>query len=683
MASQKYLISSALPYANGPLHFGHIAGAYLPGDAYARFQRLRGNDVLFVCGSDEYGVAITLSAEIAGRHPKEHVDLYHEVIRRFFQQLNLSFDHYGRTTWEGHAAPVQRYFLELLENGYIQEQVADHLYSEQDDKFLADRYVEGTCPKCGFDAARGDECQKCGAAYEAIDLIRPRSKLTGAPLIRKPSKHWYLRLDLFKDRLLAWLETKDWKPNVVKFVKNYIEDLRPRAITRDSKWGIPVPLDGAEGKVLYVWFDAPIGYLSIAQAWAIEKGDPDAWKAYWEDPETRFVNFIGKDNIPFHAAIFPAMTMGQNAPLKVVDELPANEFYKLEGRQFSKSEGWYIDLEDFFEHYTTDQIRYYIAASAPETSDSDFTWSEFQSRCNADLLGKFGNLANRTLVFAQKQCGGIAPALEALEARDKEFLDAVHKQVGQIAESYASFRLRRASSEIMELAALGNAYFDEKAPWKDAKSEETHARMRQTIASCLHCLKALCLVAAPIIPASAQRLWEMLGYETPLVQQSWEALLSTAVPAGQVLPKPSVLFRKIEDEEIQREVAKLGKLSSSTAPAESSAQHPPLKEQVDFDQFRGLDLRVGKVLDVVKVPKSSRLYKLHVDLGFEKRIIVSGIREHYEEADLIGKKVIVVANLKPARIMGVESQGMILAASFDKALEVPELHDLPPGSAVT
>ncbi|HSX03948.1 MAG TPA: methionine--tRNA ligase, partial [Rhabdochlamydiaceae bacterium] len=390
---QKILITSALPYANGPLHFGHIAGAYLPGDCYARFQRLLGNDVLYICGSDEYGVAITLSAELAKRTPKEHVDIYHHMIQDFFKKLDLSFDHYSRTTWSGHVADVQEFFLDLLKNGFIEEKITDQLYSEEDRRFLADRYVVGTCPKCGFEEARGDECQKCGSSYEATDLKNPRSKLTGHKLVLKPTKHWFLRFDLFKDRLASWIMQKHWKSNVLNFAKSYIEDLHPRAITRDSDWGVPIPLKGTEGKVFYVWFDAPIGYISATRDWAQTKDKPEAWKEYWFDPDTKLVQFIGKDNIPFHAVFFPAMTMGQDKPYKLVDELPANEFLNLEGRQFSKSEGWYIDLDDFFKQFSADQIRYYLAANAPESQDAEFSWKDFQARCNSELLGKFGNLA--------------------------------------------------------------------------------------------------------------------------------------------------------------------------------------------------------------------------------------------------------------------------------------------------
>lgn len=561
--TQKILVTAALPYANGPLHFGHIAGAYLPADCYVRFQRLMQNDIIYICGSDEYGVAITLSADLAGRTPKQHVDIFHKINRDFFDKLQISFDHYSRTTWEGHAEVSQQYFHDLLANGFIEERVTDQLYSEADHKFLADRYVVGTCPRCGFDSARGDECTSCGASYEATELKNPRSKLTLAPLVLRPTKHWFLLLDLFKERLRSWIDSKEWKSNVTNFSKDFIDNMHARAITRDSEWGIPVPLPGEEGKVLYVWFDAPIGYISATKEWSQTIQQPERWKDYWLDPKTKFVQFIGKDNIPFHAAIFPAMTMGQNQPYKLVDELPANEFYNLEGKQFSKSEGWYIDLEEFFTEYTTDQIRYAIASNAPETADSEFTWKDFQARCNGELLGKYGNLVNRVLVFLHKQCGGVTPPCPQLEPIDQQFLDHIRQLADQAAENYSQFKVRRASQLMMEIAQAGNIYFDGKQPWKDAKQEETRGRMETTVACCLECLKVLALVSRPIIPQTAEAVWQLLGYHDTLEERGWAQILSEKVPEGQSIPPPFILFKKIEDEQIAKEIEKLHQLSAA------------------------------------------------------------------------------------------------------------------------
>lgn len=669
----RILITSALPYANGPLHFGHIAGAYLPADCYARFERLMGQDVLYICGSDEYGVAITLSADLAGRTPKAHVDIFHEINRKFFEELKISFDHYSRTTWPGHVETVQQFFKDLLANGHIEKQTTDQLYSEKDQRFLADRYVIGTCPKCGFENARGDECPKCGASYEATDLKNPRSKLTNAPLIRKPTEHWFLRFDHFKEQLNSWLASKNWKPNVVNFAKSYIDDLKPRAITRDSDWGVPVPLPEAKGKVLYVWFDAPIGYISATRDWAEKTGNKEAWKPYWLEPSTKLVQFVGKDNIPFHAVFFPAMTMGQNQPYKLVDELPANEFLNLEGRQFSKSEGWTIDLDRFFTNFTADQIRYYLSACAPETGDSEFSWKEFQLRCNSELVGKFGNLANRTLVFAAQHCGGRIPSMHTLDEADRQFQQKIQDLTREAQAAYTHFSLRRAAQAFMELCAAGNVYFDLKKPWILAKNPATRAQLETAIALCIECLKALCLVASPMIPTAAQKLWELLGHTTLLAKQNWNHIMETPNPAGASLPTPEPLFKKVEDELIQKEIDLL----------QASAKKSPFKPEITFDDFQKVDLRVGQILSAVPVPKSKKLLQLEVDLGFEKRTIVSGIATHFTDPQtLIGKKVMIVANLKAAKLMGVESHGMLIVADVGEKIELIEFRDAAPGASI-
>lgn len=676
--ANKILITSALPYANGPLHFGHIAGAYLPADCYARFQRLMHRDVLYICGSDEYGVAITLSAELAKRTPKEHVDIFHEINKKFFEKLSISFDHYSRTTWPGHIAPVQQFFKDLNANGYIEAKDTEQLYSEADQKFLADRYVVGTCPKCGYAEARGDECPSCGASFDAIDLKNPRSKLTGAPLSRRVTKHWFILLEKFKDKLEAWLKTKDWKPNVINFVRGYINDLHARAITRDSTWGVPIPLPNTEGKVFYVWFDAPIGYISSTIEWAEKKGDKEAWKKYWLDPETKLINFVGKDNIPFHAVIFPAMIMGQNLPLKLVDELPANEFLTLEGRQFSKSDNWTIDLEDFFKKYTTDQIRYTLAANAPETSDAEFTWKDFQLRCNTDLLGKLGNLVNRVLVFAKNNCEGKVPPIGTMQPIDTEFLATIKKLADEAASSYAQFKVRRASQILMELAQVGNVYFDAKKPWKDVKDPQTVPNMQTTIACCLECLKTLALIASPIIPTTADQIWKLLGYQNSITSIGWEKVLASKIPPGmpegQVLGEPVILFNRVEDADIEAEIAKLKKVLQ--------AKENKTKSEITFDDFSKIDLRVAKILKAEAVPKSKKLIRLQVDIGTEQRQIVAGIGESFTPDSLIGKTIVVVANLKPAKLMGVESQGMLLAGHHEGELQLVSIENIPPGCIV-
>ncbi len=688
MTARKILITSALPYANGPLHFGHIAGAYLPADCYARFQRLLGNDVLYICGSDEYGIAITLSAEVAGHTPKQHVDLYHAINRDFFQQLNISFDHFSRTTWHGHNETTQEFFHELLANGYIEEKVTDQLYSEKDHRFLADRYVVGTCPKCGFTEARGDECQKCGSSYEATDLINPRSKISGAPLIRKATKHWFLRFDLFKDKLKKWIQDKKWKPNVLNFASHYVDDLHPRAITRDSDWGIPVPLKEAEGKVFYVWFDAPIGYISATKDWALNvKKSPDAWKDYWFDPKTTLVHFIGKDNIPFHAVFFPAMCMGQDQPIKLVDELPANEFYNLEGRQFSKSEGWMIDLESFFHKFTSDQIRYAIASNAPESQDAEFSWKDFQSRCNAELLGKYGNLANRVLVFLRSHFNGLVPTCDQPEEQDKTFVKRIHSLANEAKAAYSEFHVRRASQIVMELAQTANVYFDAKKPWVLAKNPEMRQELSNTMHACLDCLKVLALISYPIIPQTAEKLWSYLGFSQPLKEQIWDHVMSHPIPSGQATRSGDVLFQKIEDELIVLEIAKLdelrNKLGKKVQP-EIARPYESLKPSIAIDEVRKLDLRVAEILKVERIPKSKKLLKLTVSLGFEERTVVSGIGDKIPDIEsLIGKKIALVANLTPATLLGVESQGMVLAAEGSYGMELPTFPQAKAGDSIS
>lgn len=673
---EQILITAALPYANGPLHFGHMIGAYMPGDCYARFQRLVGSDVLYICGSDEYGIAITLSAELAGRTPKEQVDLYHEVNKRLFQRMNISFDHYSRTTCKEHAPITQEFFLTLQKNGYIEEQKVLQLYSEEEGRFLADRYVVGKCPKCFALEARGDECPKCGGSYEATDLINPVSKLTRSKLILKETTHWYFRCDLLKDRLRKWLETRNWKPNVVNFVKPYIDELRPRAITRDLNWGVPIPISGTDGKVFYVWFDAPIGYISGTQEWANKIGQKDAWTKYWLDPKTRYVQFIGKDNISFHAIFFPAMIMGQDLQYKLVDDLPANEFFNLEGKKFSKSSGWYIDLAEFLDKFSVDCLRYTLAANAPEHQDSEFTFSDFQMRVNSELVGKFGNFIHRTLTFIVNNMDQRVPEKYGFSDADADFLAAVERKVQEAKEFYGGYQLRKAASCIMELAALGNAYFDLKKPWVLNKDKKFKEDLETTMYCCLTAIKAMALISSPIMPDTADKIMKMLGLP-PLATQNWDQLMNDALISGIELPHPHILFEKIEDETIQQEIAKLKSLSVEIPKT-------VLKEEIVYDDFAKLDLRVGIIEHAEKVPKSKRLLKLKVDLGFEKRTIVSGIAEHFEDPDvLLGKKVVVVANLKPAKLMGIESQGMILAATSDTFLELPTTPGAPAGTPVS
>lgn len=675
------LITCALPYANAAIHFGHLAGVYLPADIFARYSRLKKDDVLFICGSDEYGMAVTMSAYMTGRSPQEHVDYFHQTNLELFQKVGMSWDHYSRTSWKGHIEPVQKYFLDLVKNGYIEEKWSKHLYSPKEQKFLADRYVEGGCPKCGFDRARGDECPKCGASYEATDLIRPRSKLTGAPLETRDSKHWFLRLDLFKEPLERWLQTKSWKSNVVNFVKGYIDDLRPRAITRDCEWGVPVPLEGAEGKVLYVWFDAPIGYVSAAMEWAQKIGKPEAWKDFWMDESSRLVQFLGKDNIPFHAVIFPAMTMGQDLPLKLVDEMPANEFYNLEGKKFSKSEGWSIDLAEFLSKYDPQTLRYMLAATAPENSDSEFTWKEFQMRVNAELVGKWGNFIHRTLTFVQKMSGRCPKKQEPSE-EDHYFLIQMRAKIEELEHAYSHFRVRRASQLVMEMAQLCNGYFDAQKPWvllKESRLDD----LDRVMGVCLKAIQWLLVVSSPILPDPCEKAWKWIGFTKSIQELGWKEGIEQPLPYGEPIASPQLLFGKIEDDQIVLEQDLLRKRHEEyEARIQKSNPDPFVEECVSFESFQKFDIRSGRIVKAQRVPKSNKLLQLQIDFGCQEKQVISGIGHVYEPESLVGKDVVCVVNLKPALIMGLKSEAMILAASKADGLEVIMTHNVPPGSKV-
>lgn len=671
----KVLITAALPYANGPIHLGHLAGAYLPADCYARFCRLNGLATLFICGSDEYGTAIVHGAELAKRTPQEQVDLFHQINSDLFKKLAIQFDHYSRTTSKYHAPFVQEFFLQLLKNGYIETKETMQLFSLAENRFLADRFVVGTCPKCGFEEARGDECTKCGASYESTDLKNPKSKITGSKLTLKQTTHWFLKCDLFKERLTDWLKGLDWKPNVKNFIEPYIQDLRERAITRDMNWGVPIPLPNSEGKVLYVWFDAPVGYISGTAEYFSEKGNPDGWKDFWFDKDTKYVQFIGKDNIVFHAVIFPAMIMGQDLPYKIVDELPANEFLNLEGKKFSKSSGWYIDLADFLTRYPAEVIRYTIAANAPESQDSEFTFKDFQMRVNTELVGKFGNFIHRTLTFIWDRMDRAIPKCHDLSEIDKEFLVNIEAIVIDAKHSYEKFRLRKAAACIMELSALANVYFDQKKPWALLKDKEKIAELETALYCSLQAIKSLSLISFPIMPETAEKIRKLLGFTTSLESIAWNIAMKEELEAGKNILEPHTLFTKIEDAQIVTELAKLQESVPARAPT-------PVKSEVTFDDFEKLDIRVGQILSAEPVPKSNKLLKLEIDFGFEKRTIVSGIAKHYAPESLLNKKVMAILNFKPVKLMGVESRGMVLSASDGAIMELPALANAPLGSEI-
>ena len=690
MPKEKILVTSALPYANGPIHFGHIAGAYLPADIFTRYKKMTGADIIYICGSDDHGVAITISAEKAGVSPAEHVANNRDLIEKIFDKVNIRFDNFSATSRPGHFETSQTFFRRINQAGYIEPKTSKQLYCTHDKMFLADRYVSGTCPYCQYERARGDECPNCGKWLEPLQIVEPKcSMCNNQPEVRK-TENWYLKLDKLEPRLKEWIATKkDWKINVLNFVNGWFtEGLKERAITREMSWGIPVPLEEAKGKVLYVWFDAPIGYISSTIEWAKNQGNPDLWKEYWCDPDSRLIHFIGKDNIPFHCIVFPAMIMAQNEAKEdqfiLPENVPANEFYNLEGKQFSKSEGWYIDLDDFFSKYSADVIRYTLCANMPEKRDSEFTWKDFQLRNNSDLADTLGNLANRVLMFTRKNFDGKIPQRGQLSKEEQTLLQSIETVWEKVGSNIEKYEYRRALFEVMELAREGNRYFDKKEPWADVKSEETKPRAGTTLNLCIHLLKSIAVVSCPFIPDSAQTLWNLLGNEGQVEQVDWAVEPVNPPKEGVTLPKPTILFSKIEDKVIAKEILQLEEWAKKATAGSKSKSYEPLREQVAFEDFTKLDLRVGKIIEAEKIKKSKKLLKLLVDIGYEKRQVVAGIAKHFSPEDLVGKKVIMVANLKPIKLMGVESHGMVTAVKDgDKMTLLTTLEDVQQGSQVS
>jgi methionyl-tRNA synthetase len=686
MSKEKYLVTSALPYANGPIHFGHIAGAYLPADIYVRFQRMRGSDIIYICGTDEHGVAITISAEKEKTTPQEHVDKYHKVIKTIFDNFNIKFDNFSRTSMKHHYSLSQEFFMDLYNNGYVKDHVTKQLFCKNCNRFLADRYVMGICPACGHDGARGDECGKCGKWLEAMELVEPKCKVCSEKPEVRDTKHWFLQLQLLSEKLMAWLDShKEWKENVKHFIGNMIKNgLEERPITRDLDWGIPVPLTDAKGKVLYVWFDAPIGYISSTMEWAEKQGNPEKWKDYWYDKECKLIHFIGKDNISFHCVVWPAMVMGQNKPLVMPWNVPANEFYNLEGKQFSKSEGWYISVDDFFQKYSADVIRYAIISNSPENRDTEFTWKDFQSRNNDHLADTYGNFVHRTLTFIEKYFDGKIPAPGNLAEIDLNMVEEIKKTPSIIEECLMNFKNRQASHELMELARKGNKYYNDKAPWKSRKDNLSDCAT--TIYVCAKLLSVLSVISFPFMPQSSEKLWSMLGYNTELEGERWHDIAEKELTQGMALGKIEVLFAKIDDKVIEGEMEKMKEefIEVQKEKENSRIEYVPVKETITYDDFAKLDFRVGKVLTVEAVPKSKKLLKVMVDLGFEKRQVVAGMAQHYKPEELVGQTVIVVANLAPVKLMNVESNGMILAATMgDKLTVLSVAKDIAPGSAIS
>ncbi|MBX3465753.1 MAG: methionine--tRNA ligase [Planctomycetes bacterium] len=693
----RYLVTSALPYANGPIHFGHLAGAYLNADIFVRYKRLTGAEVLFVCGTDEHGAPILVNAEKEGAHPRDYTDRWHQAIKQSFERVDIAFDHFSRTSRPVHYELTQHFFRRLVERGAITTRVDDQVYCEVCKRELPDRFVVGTCPKCDFDAARGDECPRCAAAFDATELKAPRCKTCGTNASKRPSKHWYLDLPALRPELEAWLEARfpAWKPNVVGEVKKYLADLKPRPITRDLQWGVPVPLEEAKDRVFYVWFDAPIGYISSTREWAAQQGKPDdEWERWWKDPGTQLVHFIGKDNIAFHAVIFPSMLLGQREGY-VLPDVPANEFLNLEGQKFSTSGGWFIAIDDFVDRFPADTLRWTLTRSAPETRDSDFTYKDFQTRVNAELLGTFGNFASRVLKFVQARHQGAVPAAQADPGEpERRALEALRAGVAAAAAELDRYSTRGAAERVLEVGYAANKLIEERQPFKLINTDPAAAAT--TINVAVRLLEGLAVLLFPFVPGTATRLWAQLGLEGDPTRRRWQDAAEPADPAGRAIGAlDQHLFQRVEDKTVEAEVARLR--AGATPPPEKAAAPPaaPAKAEapaaagkppISFDAFAALDLRVAKVVSAEAVPKADKLLRLELELaGGERRTVLSGIRAWYPPEALVGRQVVYLANLEPKKIRGVVSQGMVLAANDvgDVAVLLQPERGVPDGARVS
>ncbi len=650
---KRTLITTALPYANGPIHIGHLAGVYVPADIYARYLRLKNEDVLLIGGSDEHGVPITLKAKNEGVTPQDIVDRYHGIIKESFQKFGISFDVYSRTSSKIHYETASEIFKKLYDTGKFIERTSEQYFDEENQQFLADRYIIGTCPNCGFEKAYGDQCENCGTSLSPTELINPTSMISGNAPVLKETKHWYLPLDQYEPWLREWILEghKEWKPNVYGQVKSWIDGgLQPRAVTRDLDWGVPVPIEDAKGKVLYVWFDAPIGYISATKELTTD------WEKYWKDPETRMLHFIGKDNIVFHCIIFPCMLKAEGT-YNLPENVPANEFLNLENDKISTSRNWAVWLHEYLAEFPgkEDVLRYVLTANAPETKDNDFTWKDFQTRNNNELVAILGNFVNRALVLTNKYFDGVVPAAGELTDYDKETLASISTIKAEVEKSLDSFRIREALKNAMDLARLGNKYLADEEPWKVIK--ENSERVKTILNICLQITANLTICLEPFLPFSMEKLRGFLNYE----KQDWKKLGETdLLLAGHKVNKPELLFEKIEDSVIEAQLKKLmdTKMANEIAVAKAS----PAKASIEFDDFGKMDIRVGTVLEAEKVPKTKKLLKLKIDTGIDKRTVVSGIAEYYKPEDLIGMQVSILVNLEPKKLRGIESQGMILCA---------------------
>ncbi|SQA79103.1 Methionine--tRNA ligase [Capnocytophaga ochracea] len=661
--SKRYTITAALPYTNGPIHIGHLAGVYVPADIFARYQRLKNNDVAFICGSDEHGVAISIKAKKEGTTPQAIIDKYHAIIKQSFADFGISFDNYSRTSAPIHHQTASDFFKKLYEQGDFIEEISEQLYDEEAHQFLADRFVIGTCPKCGNPEAYGDQCERCGSSLNATDLIDPKSSITGSKPTLKATKHWFLPLNRYQEFLEQWIlegHKADWKPNVYGQVKSWLDDeLKPRAVTRDLDWGIPVPVEGAEGKVLYVWFDAPIGYISSTKEWAEREGKD--WRPYWQDKNTELVHFIGKDNIVFHCIIFPAMLKAEGSYILPAN-VPANEFLNLEGNKLSTSKNWAVWLHEYLQDFPNQQdvLRYALTANAPETKDNDFTWKDFQARNNNELVAIFGNFINRVAVLTQKYYEGVIPAAGEFNDIDTETLRQITELTEKIEQSLERYRFREAQQELMNMARLGNKYLADEEPWKLIKTDPERVKTVMYVA--LQIATALAVASEPFLPFTSEKLKRMLQ----LGSITWENLKTNAtelLKTGHRIGVAELLFEKIEDATIEKQLQRLEntKLANKQeAQANTETEIAPQKELISYDDFAKMDIRIGTILEAEKMPKADKLLVLKVDTGIDKRTIVSGIAQSFAPEEIIGKKVTVLVNLAPRKLRGVESQGMIL-----------------------
>ena len=673
----KYLVTSALPYANGKLHVGHVAGAYLPADIFVRYLRLKNEDVIYICGTDEHGTPISISADKEGITPLEVVQRYHDSIKSAFDGIGIEFDNFSGTARPQHHLMSQEFFTALYAKGNVKPKTTLQFYCTHDKRYLPDRYVEGICPKCGASGARGDQCDACGQVYDTTTLKEPACKICGnTPQIRE-TKHWFLNLNDFTDRIRDWIATKDyWRENVRNFMLNLLEQgLIERSITRDLSWGVPVPLPEAEGKVLYVWFDAPIGYISSTIEWAERIDDPERWKDYWLDEKTQMIHFIGKDNIIFHALMWPAMLMGQDKKYCLPHDIPANEFMNLEGQKISTSRDWAVWVDEFTEVFPGEYLRYYLAVNAPETKDSDFSFKDFQQKINGELNNVLGNLANRMLTFGLKYFDGLLePVLQTDDA--KSVLAEADALVHEIETGYSQYQVKKNTKLIMDIARLGNKYFDEKKPWAQIKSDPE--AVKETLWVCLCLLHKVSITLTPILPQSMKRLRQMLAL--PAEFGFADAYLEPTGPLK--IEKVEPLFHKLDDEIIDAQIAKLN--AKSIAVVAPSVEYEAIKDQISYDDFAKMDIRLATILFAEPVPKTDKLLHLKVDLGFEQRELVAGIAQSYKAEDIIGKTVVMLVNLEPRKIRGILSQGMILCVHSGDSLSLlePESPSLP-GSTIS